>query len=488
MKFTWNFPIALLLITIVFLPSVCFQHAEVVTGASSSGTLFGVTFGGNTTVEAKILIDKVKGYTNLFVIDNWDIALNETALNEICQYAYDANMYFIVYFSFVFFNSSQLNPNWIDLFTDAGITPFHVPWLSSANDKWGDKFLGAYVLDEPGGKQIDVGHYSGFVTTYAQRNQSTFSNVANYSDAANRFVRGLGSYYIQRLNNASYRNSIPNATGRVIPVFTADNALYWFDYLAGYNTVFAELGWNHNEEQHIALCRGAANVQDKDWGAIITWTTNDPPYLASGVEMYKDLITAYSTGAKYLIVFNWPQINQYGALNDEHFQVLEKFWNHIHTSPKKTIQNGQVALVLPKDYGWGMRYPNDNIWGLWPADDLVPQIGRKISTLLDQYGFNLDIIYDDPQFNYTEKYSTIYYWNGTTYQSPQPFFSLSTPSIFYISLAIVTILIACIPSYLFFKNKKQRQSSMCALKARAMITAVSVVILPIALLPRMLRA
>ena len=51
--------------------------------------------------------------------------------------------------------------------------------------------------------------------------------------------------------------------------FTSDYALYWFDYLSGYDAVFAELGWDHNRTQHIALNRGAADVQNKDWGTII---------------------------------------------------------------------------------------------------------------------------------------------------------------------------------------------------------------------------
>ncbi len=33
--------------------------------------------------------------------------------------------------------------------------------------------------------------------------------------------------------------------------------------------------------------------------------------------------------------------------------------------------------------------------------------------LLNQYGPKLDIIYDDPNFNYQNDYSTIYYWNDT---------------------------------------------------------------------------
>ena len=90
-------------------PAFAFFPANGSTGTAAQDIpYFGVTFGGNTTAEAKVLIDKVKGFTNLFVVDNWDIAMNETALTEICQYAYDANLYFIVYFSFIFSNVSPL--------------------------------------------------------------------------------------------------------------------------------------------------------------------------------------------------------------------------------------------------------------------------------------------------------------------------------------------------------------------------------------------
>jgi len=423
-----------------------------------SNCFFGVTFGGNTASEAKLLIDKVKGYTNLFVVDNWDVALNETALNEICEVAVDANLNVMVYFDFIFSNVSQLFPRWEQVFSDAGVEPFHIPWLIDTGERWGNKFLGAYVLDEPGGKQIDIGHYSGFTTDYSGRNHTTFANVSSYSDAAYQFVRGLRNSYLRRLKDASYSGSIPNATGIIIPAFTADNALYWFDYLVGYDAVFAELGWNHNEAQHIALCRGAANVQNKQWGAIITWAYNDPPYLASGTQMLQDMNTAYYSGAKYLIVFNYPQINPYGALTEEHFTAMEKFWNQIHRFPGNVLGKveGQVALVLPKDYGWGMRQADDKIWGLWPADDLSPIVGERIAALINKYGLKLDIIYDDPQFNYTEKYSKIYYWNSST-----PLYFSSMPIIpsneLYATLLIAAITIICIASYVITKRKKRRK-------------------------------
>ncbi len=456
---SWKLPFILLLILCVVLP--CFFVYATPASAQSSAQapfFYGVTYGGNTTWQAKALIDRVKGYANLFVVANWDIDLNETALTEICQYAYDSGMYFIVYFSFVFFNGSQLNPNWMDLFTDAGIEPFHTKWLSTANDRWGDKFLGAYVLDEPGGKQIDYGHYSGFSTTFAGRNQTTFANVSSYSDAANRFVRGLSGYYVQRLNNASYRGSIPNATGRAIPVFTADNALYWFDYLAGYNAVFTELGWNNSRAQVIALCRGAAEVQQRDWGAIITWTYMQPPYLESGPETLQDLIIAYNAGAKYDILFNYyDQANQtypYGTLTDEHFTALQQFQDYINTHPRDLSKTkATVALVLPKDYGWGLRQGTDNIWGLWSPDNLTAPIGQMMMDLIGQYGYGLDIIYNDTCFNFTQHYQTLYYWNGTVYPPPQPFLNLSAP-ITIASLGVVAAVVVCVPSYWIMRKKR----------------------------------
>ncbi|MEM3526315.1 MAG: hypothetical protein QXV37_02780, partial [Candidatus Jordarchaeaceae archaeon] len=177
---------------------------------------------------------------------------------------------------------------------------------------------------------------------------------------------------------------------------------------------FVEFGWNHSRAQHIALGRGAANVQGKDWGVIITWTYEDPPYLENGTRLLEDMITAYRAGAKYLIIFNYPKINEYGILTEEHFDAMKKFWNLIH-SPRKLFWKvkAEVAFVLPKDYGWGMRTPEDKIWGLWPPDGKAPKIWSNMNKLIEKYGLKLDIIYDDPEFNFEGKYAKIYFWNST---------------------------------------------------------------------------
>jgi len=127
------------------------------------------------------------------------------------------------------------------------------------------------------------------------------------------------------------------------------------------------------------------------------------------------MITAYRAGARYIIVFNYPRINLYGILEEEHFAAMKQFWDSIHSFPENRFGKvkGQVALALPKDYGWGMRRPDDLIWGLWPADDLSPVIWEKMNKLIETHGLKLDIIYDDPKYKFEEKYSKIYFWNST---------------------------------------------------------------------------
>ncbi len=58
----------------------------------------GVAFGGNTTQEAKLLIDKVSGYTNLFILDSGrnPISRNQSAVEEICNYAVSKGLSVIV--------------------------------------------------------------------------------------------------------------------------------------------------------------------------------------------------------------------------------------------------------------------------------------------------------------------------------------------------------------------------------------------------------
>jgi hypothetical protein len=380
MKLTWLILIVILLIAI-FCSAIIYSHYNFENEVSEEEFFFGVSFGGNTTSQAKLLIDKVKGYTNLLIINSWEVSINETALNEICEYAVDSDLDFMVFFDFL----SHIG------------YPWHLTWwLDAAKERWENHFLGVYIYDEPGGRHIDSGEWDEGLT---------FGNISDYGEATEFFVTSISS-----------TPSMRDLKSRGIPAFTSDYALYWFDYLAGYDTVFVELGWNHSRTQQIALGRGAADVQDKEWGAIITWTYENPPYLENGTQILEDMKTAYRAGAKYVVVFNFPynQTNPYGILEKEHFNAMETFWDMTRSPQQNSLEKveAETAFVLPKDYGWGMRRLDDNIWfPEWGPDNKSPLIWENMNKLIERYGLKLDIIYDDPRFGFEEKYSNIYFWS-----------------------------------------------------------------------------
>jgi hypothetical protein len=228
--------------------------------------------------------------------------------------------------------------------------------------------------------------------------------VFTYSDAKELFLEDIAAL-----------NSTKDVKRRNLQMFTSDYALYWFDYLAGYNSLFVELGWNQSRNRQISLCRGAANVQDKDWGAIVTWTYYKYPYLVDGTAMLQDFITAYRAGAKYVTVLNYPYNYTYGILQDEQFSAMETFWHMTSESEYESLQkvDATVAFVLPEDYGWGLRHAGDKIWfPEWGPDELSSVIWEKLNTLIEKYGLELDIVYDDLAFDFEDKYAEIYYWNS----------------------------------------------------------------------------
>ena len=337
----------------------------------------GVTYSGDSVSDAKILIDRVKSYTNLLVVQSGPASRNETLLNEICDYAVDAGLSFIVYFG-------KLDLDWQRL------------WLERVEDEWGSSFLGVYFFDEPAGSLLD--------SINEKWNDSLGETPKSSEEMANYFVDSWQSMPGLVTVKDKLTSSI---------TFTSDYALYWFDYLAGYDVVLAQFGWNHSRVQDIALVRGAARLQNKDWGVILTWTFNNSPYLEDGEKLYDDLVLAYDNGAKYIIVFNYPKINEYGILEDEHFLALEKFWQEIQISSDYSPLVADYVLVLPKNYGFGMRYVDDSIWGLWKSDEKSMQIWNISRKLLSQYTLQLDIVYEDDRFSVENKYSRIYYWNST---------------------------------------------------------------------------
>jgi hypothetical protein len=299
----------------------------------------GVAFCGNTTAEAKLLIDRVKTYTNLFVLQSGPISENETATNEICDYAVNSGLSIVVYFG-------DLNPR---LLQERGLL-WRLSWLSSAQERWGEQVLGVYLYDEPGGIYID----------YTWTEQDILPRNATYADLT---YDSIANQYRDDFQN--FDQGFITAKNSTLDVFVSDYTLYWFDYSAGYDIVLAQIGWNHTMEQDIALLRGAAQLQNKNWGAIITWKYDQPPFLDTGKNIYHQMQSTYESGAKYSVIFNYPNIegNEYGVMADEHFEALEQFWHDVVKNPNVTQGSieAEAVLVLPKNYGWGMRHPEDRI-------------------------------------------------------------------------------------------------------------------------------
>ena len=77
---------------------------------------------------------------------------------------------------------------------------------------------------------------------------------------------------------------------------------YWFDYLAGYDAVFAEFGWTNDEIRHISMQRSGKCAENKTVGSnnLFSLQTTLRQWQASS-QMLEDLNMAYSAGAQYIL-------------------------------------------------------------------------------------------------------------------------------------------------------------------------------------------
>jgi len=426
---------------------------------SSDKTLYvGVTYCGNSVSDAKLLIDKVKNYTNLFVLQSGSLQTNNEAINQIGDYAVKSGMYFIVYMGV---SSYALANN----------------WLSSYDGRWGDNFLGVYVNDEPGGKMLDGSTYLNDPTNRLNTITKTENGVrCSITNGTATFLRNgtvivrfwdstkfnFLTYYpngtvtnrasamdpevvvndtsdltysydqlweqcpIQNSDDAAELfvntsnntiTSVRNDYNSTLKVFTSDYALDWFDYESGYDAVFAEFCWNQSVTRDIALARGAADAFGKDWGAMITWQYDKAPYLPYADEMYQRMCAAYENGAKYIIIFNYADDMQgpYGLLDQPRFDALERFYKDELNST--FVMHNEIkadaAFVLPHNYGSGLRNQDDTVWGMWTANQTDRQIWQNMQNALSTYGQKLDIVYEDPTHPVTGRYPQVTYWNQT---------------------------------------------------------------------------
>ena len=419
------------------------------TSAESPEAYVGVAYCGDTVAQGKLMIDKVKDYTNLFVLQSGLLQRDLESVDELGDYAISAGMYFLPYFG-----------NYIQ-------SSFSI-WLETAKQKWGTHLLGVYYSDEPGGKMLDGYVEFNDAITGDSITKTTYgdivvkkpnSNVINYElggtihlyepplQQSNSDINSEATFYpngtIQivkpAVNGFSYNNyqelinikpfitlnetaqrfyarekdNIDFLKNKSTEVFTSDYALYWFDYLAGYDVVLGQVGWNLSLNQQIALIRGAASMQNKSWGIVITWKYQQPPYLDSGSEILDQMRTAYKCGAKYFVLFDYydEKDNEiYSTMKEEHFQALKSFWNDVieNTNLVQGSIKADSALVLPKDYGWGARWDGDKIWGIFVADEKSHQIWDLMQTSLIKHSFNLDIVYHDTKYPLLTEYLDVY--------------------------------------------------------------------------------
>jgi hypothetical protein len=401
--------------------AVLFSYSQSMDNAGKNQPYVGIAFCGNTTSQAIQLIDRIKSYTNLFILDCGlnPISDNLTAAREISDYAINAGLNLII-------NLGTWTPGQFQAKAD---------FLNQSRTMYGSKFVGVYYDDEPGGIEIDYNW-----TQYFQQVNFTRLNPSNFSGNIHdvNTLTATKQLYdkIQQANQTgippenysletSFFNSMLTGNRGVVSLkqynltyLTSDYALYWFDYVGGYQTILAQLGWNSSVEQQIALTRGAATLQNRTWGTIITWKYNTAPYFDTPQNIYNQMVTSYNAGAKYIVIFNYSNgtlIDPYGgAMTDAHFQALQKFWNNVVTKSTPNTVHAEAALVLPKDYGFGFRRADDRIWGFWGPDDKSAIIWNSSQTLLARYGLKLDIVYEDPAFPVTAgNYSEVYYWNQT---------------------------------------------------------------------------
>jgi len=380
----WVAPVAILLILMTVCGAILIFNFNGDPSSPQREFYVGVEIAYGDYSDFTAVVDEVKDYTNLVVFGLPEMTKNQTLLNMTCDYAYNAGLHFIVLLT----NTSQY-ADWV------GYTP--AEWVTSAMQKYGDKFLAVYRWDEPGGDQLDNSKYQ------------EVKSAANYTDAANQYVNVLREHVDYYKNVGA-------------PVVTADYCFYWFDYKVGYDAVFAEFGWNNSREQQIAQVRGAARANDKDWGAIVTWDYGNytgSPFIESGPKLYNDLLLAYNNGAKYAVVFDYPQIPtaKYGILGQEHLDALKQFWTYINQNAPTNADYKSVktAYVLPTDYAFGFRNPTDSVWGLWRGDATSQKIYSDVENLIAQHGAGFDIVcdYTNLMADAKDRYILLIFWNGT---------------------------------------------------------------------------
>ena len=94
--------------------------------------------------------------------------------------------------------------------------------------------------------------------------------------------------------------------------------------------------------------------------------------------------------------------------------ALQSFWNDITHNKICRPKRSRGGFGVASKFGWGMRNPNDTIWGFWTTDNRTLQVAIAVSTLLARVRRQLDIVYEDSAYPVANgHYQHVYYWNQT---------------------------------------------------------------------------
>ena len=171
--------------------------------ASKKPFYVGVTYCGNSTTEAEQLIDRVKNYTNLFVLDSGTMMQDLNATEQICDYAVNSGLNIIVSYG----TSSQKNI--IDSF------------LSISQERWDSHFLGLYYDDESGGKMLDSTVYlhnnSTDETVVKQTGLLTVNSWSNDTSTTMTFSTSGGIFVANSTMTYAISNGTLPSTGLPYP-------------------------------------------------------------------------------------------------------------------------------------------------------------------------------------------------------------------------------------------------------------------------------
>ncbi|MCL2291803.1 MAG: hypothetical protein FWC30_01860 [Candidatus Bathyarchaeota archaeon] len=140
MKKTRLFIAVVLLLSVLLIGLITIVGYVVLSEEKQKSFYVGVTYCGSSVEEAKELVDKVKDCTNFFVLQSGSLMGDTEAMEEIGDYVVASNISYAVMGS---------------VYDHVGLSRQVLSgWLIEAKERWGERFIGVYYNDEPGGSTV----------------------------------------------------------------------------------------------------------------------------------------------------------------------------------------------------------------------------------------------------------------------------------------------------------------------------------------------